>query len=49
MKARAHWQSDVIAGALLGAGIGYLMHERQQPLLLLPLNGGVFVGLSKRF
>jgi membrane-associated phospholipid phosphatase len=49
MKSRAHWQSDVIAGAALGVGVGYLMHERQQPLLLLPLNGGVFFGLRKQF
>lgn len=49
MKTQGHWQSDVIAGALLGGGIGYLMHERAHSLVLLPLPGGVFVGFSKRF
>ncbi len=48
MKVRAHWQSDVIAGALLGAGTGYLMHQRNQSIILVPF-GGVFIGYRKNF
>ena len=49
MKARAHWQSDVIAGAALGAGIGYAMHLRERPWVLTPFGNGIFVGYSKRY
>jgi acid phosphatase family membrane protein YuiD len=49
MKTQGHWASDVVAGALLGAGIGYAMHEREQSLVLSPLPHGVFIGISKRF
>jgi undecaprenyl-diphosphatase len=49
MKARAHWQTDVIAGAMLGGGIGYLMHQREESLILAPFGKGVFVGFKKRF
>lgn len=49
MKTRGHWQSDVIAGAALGAGIGYLMHQREHSLVLAPFGNGVFVGYSKHY
>lgn len=49
MKTRGHWQSDVLAGAVLGAGIGYLTHRREQSVLLTAFGNGVFVGYSKRF
>ena len=49
MKSKGHWASDVIAGAALGAGMGYVMHQRETPLLLAPFGDGVFVGLRKRF
>jgi membrane-associated phospholipid phosphatase len=49
MKVRGHWQSDVIAGAGLGLSIGYLMHQRSQPLVLLPLPRGIFLGFSRQF
>ena len=49
MKTQGHWLSDVIAGAAVGAGIGYAIHERENSLIVSPLPGGVFVGLKKRF
>ena len=49
MKTRGHWQSDVIAGAALGGGIGWYMHGRSESLVVSALPGGVFVGFNKRF
>ena len=42
-----HWQSDVIAGYALGTAAGYLMHERQSPLVLSVMPHGIYVGLKK--
>lgn len=49
MKSQAHWQSDVIAGWLLGSGFGYWAVHRKLPLLVEILPGGVSVGFYKRF
>ena len=49
MKSQAHWQSDVIAGWLLGSGFGYWAAHRKVPLLVEILPGGVSVGFYKRF
>lgn len=49
MKSRAHWQSDVIAGWLLGSGFGYWAAHRRIPLLVEILPGAVSVGFYKRF
>jgi hypothetical protein len=49
LKSRAHWQSDVIAGGLLGAGFGYWATRRDTPLFVQILPRGVTVGFSKRF
>jgi membrane-associated phospholipid phosphatase len=49
MKSQAHWQSDIIAGWLLGSGFGYWAAHRQVPLLVEILPGGVSVGFYKRF
>jgi membrane-associated phospholipid phosphatase len=49
MKSQAHWQTDVIAGWLLGSGIGYWATTRSVPLSVQILPRGVSVGLSKRF
>jgi membrane-associated phospholipid phosphatase len=48
VKQRAHWQSDVIAGAALGTAVGYGVHERG-PFVLRLLPGGAFVGFNKLF
>jgi membrane-associated phospholipid phosphatase len=49
LKSQAHWQSDVIAGGLLGTGFGYWATTWRTPLLVRVLPHGVTVGLSKRF
>jgi undecaprenyl-diphosphatase len=49
MKSQAHWQTDIIAGWLLGTGVGYWATTRSIPLSVQLLPGGVSVGISKRF
>lgn len=49
VKAQEHWQTDVLAGALLGAGVGYYEYHRNSPLVFYGLPGGAFVGFSKPF
>jgi undecaprenyl-diphosphatase len=49
LKSQAHWQTDVIAGGLLGAGIGYWATTWKTPLSVQILPRGVSVGFSKRF
>ncbi len=49
MKAQAHWQTDVIAGAVVGFASGYWAHGRDYPLLLSLSDDHVFVGLHYRF
>lgn len=49
MKSQAHWQSDVVAGWLIGSGIGYWTSTWKVPLTVRVLPGGLSVGLSKTF
>jgi hypothetical protein len=49
LKSHAHWQTDVLAGWLLGSGFGYWSTTRRIPLFVQILPGGFSVGLSKRF
>jgi undecaprenyl-diphosphatase len=49
LKSRAHWQSDVIAGWVLGSAIGYWSTTRQTPITVEILPGGFSIGLSRRF
>lgn len=49
LKSQAHWQTDVIAGGVLGAGIGYWTTTWQTPLTVRILPKGLSVGLYKRF
>jgi len=49
MKAQAHWQTDVIAGWVLGTGVGYWATTRQVPVFVKILPRGVSVGLYTRF
>ena len=49
MKSQGHWQSDVLAGWLLGTAFGYWATRRRIPLLVEILPGGASVGFYKRF
>lgn len=46
VKTRAHWQTDVIAGAAVGIAAGYFQH-RNGPFIVRAMPGGVFVGFQK--
>ena len=48
VKVQAHWQTDVLAGAALGAGAGWLMHRNPgTPYILSVMPHGIYIGLSK--
>jgi len=49
LKSQAHWQTDVIAGWLLGTGVGYWSTTRKVPLTVEILPRGLSIGVSKRF
>jgi len=49
LKSRAHWQTDVIAGGVLGTAIGYWATTRGTPISVQVLPDGLSVGFSKRF
>jgi len=49
VKAREHWQTDVIAGAALGLSIGAYEYHRNSPFIFSVLPGGAFVGFQKSF
>jgi membrane-associated phospholipid phosphatase len=49
MKSQAHWQSDVIAGWLLGSAVGYWTTTRETPFSVQILPRGVSAGFYKRF
>jgi hypothetical protein len=49
LKSQAHWQTDVIAGWMLGSGIGYWSTTRQLPISVQILPRGLSIGFSKRF
>lgn len=49
VKTRGHWQSDVLAGAAIGAGVGLWAAHRQSPLIVSWLPGGFRVGFVHHF
>lgn len=49
VKAQEHWQTDVLAGTLLGFGVGWYEYERKSPFVFYLLPRGAFVGFSKEF
>lgn len=49
MKSQAHWQSDVIAGAALGAGLGIYTHTNGDSLLINMLPNGITIGYKTKF
>lgn len=48
-KVQAHWQTDVIAGALVGFASGYWAHKREYPLILYFDRDKIVVGIKYRF
>jgi undecaprenyl-diphosphatase len=49
VKAKAHWQSDVVVGALVGFLSGYYAHSRDYPLTLYFDSDKIFAGIRYRF
>lgn len=49
MKVHAHWQSDVLVGALVGTGVGLWATRRDSPLIVGWLPGGFSVGYVHHF
>lgn len=49
VKAQAHWQSDVIVGALVGFASGYWAQHRESPLILHFDQDKVVMGLKHAF
>ncbi|HMA00159.1 MAG TPA: phosphatase PAP2 family protein [Steroidobacteraceae bacterium] len=49
MKSQAHWQSDIIAGWVLGSAVGYWTTTRETPFSVQILPRGVSAGFYKRF
>jgi undecaprenyl-diphosphatase len=49
MKVHAHWQSDVLVGAVIGTGVGIWATRRESPLIVGWLPGGFSVGYVHHF
>ena len=49
VRAHGHWQTDVVAGAVIGALSGYYAHERRSPFILSLLPNGAYFGLKTLF
>jgi len=49
VKAQQHWQTDVLAGAALGFGIGAYEVHRNNPLVFSLLPGGAYIGFHREF
>jgi len=49
VKAQAHWQSDVMAGALAGFASGYWATKRETPLILYFDSDKVIIGFKHAF
>jgi undecaprenyl-diphosphatase len=49
IKARAHWQTDVLAGWFIGGLSGWYADSRATPLVVALLPDGLVLGLKRRF
>ena len=49
MKSQGHWQTDVLAGAALGAGIGLYNSSRDTPFSVAVLPNAITIGFNKKF
>ncbi len=48
VKNQAHWQSDVIAGWLIGGSSGWYARDRETPITIELLPAGAAIGFRKR-
>jgi len=49
IKNQDHWQTDVVAGWVVGGISGWYAHSRDVPMLIEILPHGVAIGLAKQF
>ncbi len=49
LKTQEHWQTDILAGAALGVGVGYFASRRDSAWTVHVLPAGVSVGYKKSF
>ena len=49
VKAQAHWQTDVLAGFLIGAISGKIAYDIDTPLLLNLTSDGIVIGWKHKF
>ena len=49
LKTQAHWQTDILAGAALGVGVGYFVSQRDSAWSAHILPAGFSVGYKKSF
>src|SRR6185437_2681689 len=49
LKARGHWQTDVLAGFALGTAAAYFLHRPGTPIILSVLPHGFEIGFRKEF
>ena len=50
VKVQAHWQTDVLAGFVLGTGTAWLIHSSpNSPFILKIMPHGIYVGIGKNF
>ncbi len=49
VNARAHWQTDVLAGFVVGLLSGIYAHSRKTPLILYFDEDGIYTGIRYRF
>ncbi len=49
LKSQAHWQTDVLAGWMLGSAVGYWSTTRSTPVSVKIVPRGLSIGFYKRF